>query len=198
MTAALVAHSVTEGPLLWFLNRGTGVALIVILTLSVLLGIVGAGRNAGGALPAFVPQSLHRNLSILALALTTAHAITAVADEFVDIRWWQAISPFGATYKPLWLGLGTLAFDLMVLLAFSTLARRALGHQAWVRIHQLGYAVWPLAFAHGAGIGTDAGLTWVRWLSFGCAGVLLVAIAFRLGRRHPVDAVLPVRMSRSL
>ena len=40
-----------------------------------------------------------------------AHIVSSVVDEYVDIRWWQAFVPYGATYEPLWLGLGAVAVD---------------------------------------------------------------------------------------
>lgn len=177
--------TLTHGPFLWFLNRGTGVILLVVLTLSLALGMLTAGKAAGGLVPRFVPQALHRNLSILALALVLAHIATAVLDTFVDIRWWQALSPVGATYEPLWLGLGTLSFDLMVLVALTTAVRARLGPTGWRRFHLLGYLCWPVAFAHGAGMGTDAGEPWARWIGFGCIAVVGVALTLRLtqGRR---------------
>lgn len=176
--------SLTEGPLLWFLNRGTGVALLVVLTASLALGMLTAGRRAGGMVPVFVPQNLHRNLSILGLALVVLHILTAVADTFVDIRWWQALSPWGATYEPFWLGLGALAFDLMVVLTFTTAVRSRLSPSGWHRVHLLGYAVWPVAFAHGAGIGTDAGEPWARAVGLGCLAVVLLALAVRVRRQQ--------------
>lgn len=176
--------SLTEGPLLWFLNRGTGVALLLVLTASLALGMLTAGRRTGGVVPVFVPQTLHRNLSVLGLALVVLHLVTAVADTFVDIRWWQAISPWGATYEPFWLGLGTLAFDLMVLIAFTSAIRSRLSATGWHRVHLLGYAVWPVAFAHGAGMGTDAGEPWARALGLGCLAVVLVALAVRVRRQE--------------
>ena len=42
-----------EGPLLWFLNRGSGFALLGVLTLTVLLGVLATWR-AGGRSPAGV------------------------------------------------------------------------------------------------------------------------------------------------
>lgn len=177
--------TLTDGPLLWFLNRGSGIAVLVVLSLSLALGMVSAGGRAGGLVPAFVPQNLHRNLSILGLALVVAHAATAVLDTFVDIRWWQALSPWGATYQPLWLGLGTLSFDLMIIVALTTAAKTRFSARAWHRVHLLGYATWPVAFAHGAGIGTDADQAWARWIAAGCTAVVVAGLALRLthGRR---------------
>lgn len=176
--------ALTDGPLLWFLNRGTGVALLVVLSVSLALGILSAGRRAGGLLPAFVSQTLHRNLSLLALALVGLHAATAVLDTFVDIRWWQALSPWGATYQPFWLGLGTLSFDVMLVVAFTTALRSRLSPRSWHRVHLLGYASWPVAFAHSAGIGTDAGEPWARWVGAGCLTLVALATVARLSRRR--------------
>lgn len=184
--------TLTDGPLLWFLNRGTGLVLLVVLTLSLTLGILSTAGKAGRRIPAFVSQNLHRNLSILGLALVLAHAITAVVDSYVDIRWWQALSPWGATYEPFWLGAGTLAFDLMLVVALSTAVKRRMSARAWRRIHLLGYAAWPVAFAHGAGIGTDAGEPWARWLGAACLGLVLVAVAGRLTLGRRTRAVAPV------
>jgi len=156
--------------------------VLVLLTLSLALGILGAGRQAGGHVPVFVPHALHRNLSVLALVLTAAHALTAVIDTYVDIRWWQVFSPVGGSYRPLWLGLGALAFDLMLLVALTSAARHRLGPVAWRRIHLLGYAVWPIAFAHGAGIGTDAETPWARWVALACVVLLALAVIVRVGR----------------
>lgn len=169
-------------PLLWFLNRATGVVVLVALTASIVLGVLGAGRSSGGRVPAFLSQHLHRNLSILALGLTAAHAVTAVVDEYVDIRWWQVFVPAGATYEPFWLGLGTLAWDLMVLVALTTWARGRLSHRAWHRIHLLGYLIWPTALAHGAGIGTDAGARSSVLLAAGCVTAVLLSVAIRVLR----------------
>lgn len=174
--------ALTDGPLLWFLNRGTGIVLLVVLSVSLALGMVSTGASAGNRVPAFVPQNLHRNLSILGLALVLAHALTAVVDTFVDIRWWQALSPWGATYEPFWLGLGTVAFDLMLVVALSTAVKSRLSVRAWRRVHLLGYAAWPVAFVHGAGIGTDAGEAWARWIAAGCLTLVLAALVARLTR----------------
>ena len=106
--------------MLWFLNRGTGFVLLGVLTATVLLGVLAARGRAGSLLPAFVSRSLHRNLSLFGAALLVAHIATAVLDEFVDIRWWHALVPYGAGYEPLWVAVGTLATDLIVAVLVTT------------------------------------------------------------------------------
>ena len=69
--------------------------------------------------------------------MLVAHVVTAVVDKYVDIRWWQALVPVGATYEPLWLGLGTLSLDLVAAVTVTSLLRTRLGHRSWRTVHLL-------------------------------------------------------------
>jgi sulfoxide reductase heme-binding subunit YedZ len=169
-----------NSPLLWFANPGTGFVLLVLLTLTVLLGVLATRGDAGRRVPRFLTQGVHRNLSLLATLLLGVHVFTAVADEYVDIRWWQAVWPVGASYQPLWLGLGSLALDLAVVVVLTSLLRHRLSHGAWRLLHLLTYPIWVLALAHGLGIGTDARTGPGLWTCVACAGVVALAIAGRL------------------
>lgn len=168
-----------DGPLLWFVNRGSGLVLLVLLTLTTVLGVLATRGDTGRGLPRFVTQSLHRNLGLLSVVLLTVHVVTAVADQYVDIRWWQALVPVGATYRPLWLGLGTLALDLVVVVVVTSLLRRRLPHRPWRVVHVSAYAAWALSVAHGLGIGTDAGAPFMRWPSLACVGLVGAAVTVR-------------------
>jgi sulfoxide reductase heme-binding subunit YedZ len=103
-----------DGPLLWYLNRGSGVVALVLLTFTTVLGVLALGGRPGSRVPRFVVQSVHRNVALLAVLTLLLHVVTAVADEYVDIRWWHALVPFsGALHRP-WLGLGAVALLLLV------------------------------------------------------------------------------------
>lgn len=180
----------SDSAVLWYLNRGTGIVLLSLLSMSVLLGVLGmSGRPAGdgGArMPRFVTLNLHRNLALGSVLLLIAHIVTAVADDYVDIRWWQAIVPFGATYAPLWLALGTLAFDLMVVVVVTSLLRQRIGVRSWRVVHLTSWAAYAASVAHGFGIGTDLRHRddWAMWSIVPTAfsiTVVVVAFAWRLG-----------------
>ncbi len=165
-------------PMLWYLNRGTGVALLVVFTLTTVLGVLSTGRATSVWWPRFVTQGLHRTLSALSVLLLVAHAVVAVVDEFVDIRWWQVVVPFGSAYRPLWLGLGALSLDLTALVLATSLARRWVSHRVWFRVHLTAYLAWLLGVGHGIGIGTDTPRSWLAVLDVAClALVALVASA---------------------
>lgn len=189
----------TDAPLLWFLNRGTGVVLLAVLSASMVLGVLALGGRAagdgGGRLPRFVTQSLHRNLALGSVLLVIAHATTAVVDEYVDIRWWQALVPFGASYEPLWLGLGTFSLDLMVAVSLTSVLRGRMRAGTWKLVHLTSWLAWATGVVHGVGIGTDLRSVdaWTRWAALPSAVsvvVVLLALGWRLtaGRdRHPVS-----------
>ena len=169
----------SDSPMLWYLNRATGSVLLVLLTLVVVLGMLATFGRAGRGVPRFLTQAFHRNLSLLTAALLAAHVLTAVLDTFVDIRWWQAVVPFGASYKPLWLGLGAVAFDVIVVVVLTSLVRTRIGHRGWRAVHLAGYVAWATAVGHGVGIGTDAHTDWSRLLTLACVGTVGLVAAIR-------------------
>ena len=166
--------------LLWFVNRGTGVVLLVLMTVSVALGVLATVRASSVWWPRFVTQALHRNIALLGLALLVAHVTTAIVDGFVDIQWLDAFVPFGAGYRVFWTALGTIALDLTVLVTLTSLARHRFGLRRWRAVHLTTYLAWPLALAHGLGIGTDQRTTWSIALTASCVGIVTGAIAVRL------------------
>jgi sulfoxide reductase heme-binding subunit YedZ len=181
----------TAGPsALWYLTRGTGLVTLVLLTASVVLGIVQVQRWAPEGSPRFVFVSLHRAVSLLVVALLSVHVLTAVLDSFAPIRLVDAVLPFAGTYRPLWLGLGALAFDLILALTITSLLRHRLGLPAWRAVHWLAYACWPVALVHGWGTGSDARTAWMLALTLGCAAAVIGAVGWRIASGRPEYARL--------
>ena len=174
----------TDGPFLWYVNRATGVALLVLLTASVVLGVLASSGRAGGRVPQFVRQDLHRNISLLSVALLVGHVASAILDTFVDIRWWDAFVPVNGGYLPLWLGLGALSLDLLVVIVLTSLVRARLPYRSWWLVHLLSYAAWGLGVAHGIGIGTDetSDVVWGLPLTLACIGAVGLAVVVRVAQ----------------
>ena len=117
MLAATNSHA------LWYLTRATGLVSLLLLTGSVVLGIIGVKRWSSRHWPRFVTGGLHKNVSLLAVAFLAVHVVTAVTDSFVTITWLNVFVPFTGTYRPVWLGLGAVAGDLLIALIITSLAR---------------------------------------------------------------------------
>jgi predicted ferric reductase len=174
---------------LWYLTRATGAAALVLLTLSLTLGIADVQRFASPRLPRFVIDGWHRTTSLLVCVLLAVHIGTSVIDGYAPIRLVDALVPFAGAYRPVWLGLGALALDLMIALIVTSLLRARLGARAWRAVHWLAYACWPVALVHGLGTGSDVRPGWLAWLSLGCTAVVIVAIGVRLADRGAAPGV---------
>jgi len=169
-----------HGPGLWYATRATGLVALLMLTASVLLGLLTAGRFSGERWPRFLTQGLHRNVSLLVLVFLALHVGTTVIDTYTSIPLTAAFVPFASTYKTGWLALGAVACDLLIALVVTSLLRDRLGYLVWRRLHWLAYACWPVAVAHGLGTGTDRSATWVLALTLCCIGGVGVVAAWRI------------------
>lgn len=177
---------------LWYANRATGAVCLVLFTVVVLLGIAVRLRSKIPGLPRFGTVSLHRTLSLSATAFLVLHIAFAIIDGYVSITVVDAIVPFVSDYQPVWLGLGTVAFDLMLAVVITSLLRERIGHRAWRAVHWLAYASWPVALVHGIGIGTDTG---TDWLTVACVAAVIAAFGIRIAHsaraaRHTPAALL--------
>ena len=80
-------------------------------------------------------------------------------------------------------GLGALSLDLVVALIVSSLIRSHLSPRLWRGVHWLAYAAWPLALAHGVGMGSDNGTIWLQAIAAACVGAVLALVGWRQGER---------------
>ena len=169
-----------NGNAVWFLMRGSGVVSLLLLTGVMALGIATYGGVRLGSMPRFATLALHRSLSLLAVVFIAIHVATAVIDPYAAVRLVDVFVPFAAASRPLLVGLGALAVDLVLALVVTGLLRERIGRRAWRAIHWAAYATWPAAFIHSIGIGTDTSSLWLRALAIGCVALIGGAVAWRL------------------
>jgi sulfoxide reductase heme-binding subunit YedZ len=165
---------------LWFISRGSGLVLLVLLTAVVVLGTATRLGWAPPRWPRFVAAELHRTLALFAVALLALHVVTAIADPYVSIGWAATAIPFLSPYRTAAIGLGTLAVDLGGAVLLTSLVRHKLGLRAWRAVHWLAYLAWPAAFGHALSAGADLRTGWVAAVIWGSAVATAIAAAARL------------------
>ena len=168
-----------HGPGLWYATRATGLVTLLLLTASALLGILTAGRFASESWPRSLspgPAPQH---------LAAGPGVPGPACRHHGGRHLH-LHPAGRRVRAIRRGLqGALAEPRGGRLRPAAGAGRdqpgpqRIGYRAWRRVHWLAYACWPVAVAHGLGIGTDRGATWVIALSTACILAVLVTAAWR-------------------
>ena len=184
---------------LWYLGRGTGLVALVMFTVTMVLGIITRSGRAGLGLNRFGLADLHKTASLAGTGLIAVHVGTLLFDPYAQLRLVDLAFPFLATYRPLWLGLGTLAVDVLLVLVATSLLRHRVGPRVFRAVHWTAYAMWPLALVHALGTGTDAGTVWMRAVAATCVLAVAAAVGWRTsgsfaqrGQRR-VPRTLPAR-----
>lgn len=170
---------------LWLATRATGEISLVLFTAVTVLGIATTKGWASSRWPESVVTLLHRNISLLSLVFLVLHVATTVLDGYVPIGWVDAVVPFRSSYRTVWVGLGTVAFDLVLALIVTSLLRRRIPPSLWKGIHWTAYLMWAVSVLHGLGAGSDRTLT--RVLAVAMVASVLAAVAARFITPHRQD-----------
>lgn len=171
-------------PTFWILARASGLTAYVLLTLSMLAGLVVKSRPFGRALKAASATDTHRFLSLLALGAIVIHGLALTLDKTVRINLAALLVPGLSGYRPLATGLGVVATELTALIIVSFPLRRRIGARVWRRLHWATYAVFGLATVHGLTAGTDSSQRWAFGIYLGAVFAVASATAWRV-LAHP-------------
>jgi sulfoxide reductase heme-binding subunit YedZ len=171
--------------LLWYTTRGAGAVSLVLLSTVVVLGLLARLRFETRGWPRFLSAAVHGDLALMSLVFLLLHIVTAVVDPFTHLGLVAAVVPFGSSYRTFWLGLGTIAFELLLAILATSLLRRHIGARTWRSIHWLAYVSWPVAVLHGIGTGTDSSSSWMIVLDIACVGAVAAALIWRVAVAPP-------------
>ena len=180
----------------WYLTRASGIVAWLMLTASVIWGVVLATKAfPERRRPAWL-LDLHRWLGGLTVAFVATHLAALVADNYVTFGTADLLVPFASSWKPGAVALGVVAMWLLVAVEATSLAMRRLPRRVWRWIHLSSYAVFLLGSLHAALAGTDR-TTWLYQVT-AVASIAAVAWAaiYRLTHRRPTRAATtPTRRS---
>jgi predicted ferric reductase len=180
----LAATSVT-----WYAARAGGLLAYLLLSSSVVVGLLLSGRASLRRWPRFALEEVHRFLGILAGSFIVLHGGALLLDGFLPFSLAQLLVPGTAPYRPLEVALGVVAAELLAALAVANHYRTRLSHRFWRRTHYLNFAVWLLALLHGLTAGTDAMTPWALALYGMSAWLVLGLLVHRLSwRAEPAKA----------
>jgi hypothetical protein len=163
-----------------FLLAYSGVFALVALTAAVAAGLAATDRLVVSPAGRVTFQAVHRALSLAALGFLASHVLLEVLARRSHVA--DAVVPFLASGRTLYLGLGTLASDLLLLIALTGVARRRFASHwtaAWRGVHVAAYLAWPLAILHGL-LGGRPAKPYVDWSYGACVAAVAVVLVVRL------------------
>lgn len=168
----------------WYFARSAGVVAYLLLSSSVFLGVLLAGKERT-VWPRFAVEEVHRFLGILTGVFIVLHGGSLLLDRVVPIGLGQELVPFTSPYRPLAVGLGVTAMELIAAVGISNRFRRSLPYGFWRKVHYLTLPAWLLASLHGVLAGTDRADPWFAALA---AGVFCAVAVAALARFSPKRA----------
>jgi methionine sulfoxide reductase heme-binding subunit len=157
-----------------------GIIALVLLTASLVLGVAVNQRRELPRAVRYPSRRLHENVSFLALGFLLIHVLTAIGGPFSGPGLLVVVIPFIAGPGRLWLGLGAIAFDLLVAVIVTSALRRRIGRRAWRIVHWTSYACWPAAEAHSLGFGFGFRSGRLFDLAIACLVAVVAAACWRL------------------
>jgi ferredoxin-NADP reductase len=164
----------------WYVTRSSAILAWVLMSLSVIWGVLLSTRifrkvDSPGHL-----QDLHRYFGSVALILIGVHMGSLMLDGWLHFTPGQVLIPGHAFYRPVPVALGIVAFYLLVIVYGSSLVRKWLPPRFWKFLHYFNYASVLLVSFHAGLTGTDAGRWWYLSVSVVIISLTATAIVVRL------------------
>ena len=169
----------------WYSSRILGFLGYWALTGSVIYGLLMSTGILDAIAHRAVSFSLHQELSAVAIGLIAMHGAVLALDTFIQQSVYELVVPFAGPYRPVWVGVGQLAFYLMVVVYASFYLRNHIGQRGWRLLHYTTFLAFVGGTCHGLMAGTDTSAPWAMWSYVGAS----VAVVFLLGYRITLSVV---------
>jgi sulfoxide reductase heme-binding subunit YedZ len=172
----------------WLASRAAGIVGFTALGIVSILGLVSALKLVAPATVARL-RPWHERLAITGLVAIALHGALLLLDPWLHPGLLGVFVPFTMGYRPLWTGLGIIAFYCLAAFGLSFYQRRRIGARRWRSAHRFASLAFVLGGLHGLMAGTDARSPLLLGLIIGFFVIITIMVAARaLG--------LPVKKAR--
>jgi predicted ferric reductase len=170
----------------WFIARITGLTAFAVLSLSVLSGEALRTSVLDFLAKNRAVRKLHDFTTPLWLPLVFAHVIALLFDKTARIQPINVVVPFVTDYGQLPIGLGTVAFDIVMIVTITSWLRSKMNNTLWTWIHRTSYIGFVALFFHAALSGTDFDAPLVSAIAWStAAGLAILGISRIVWGRLP-------------
>lgn len=172
------------GTVPWMLSRVSGIVAFVLLSGSVIFGLLMSTKAADGVLSRPFVYTIHQFLSVLTLTFLGIHGGSLLFDGFLHFGPADVLIPFATAYRPFWVGLGIISAWATAIVTASFWMRGRIGQKAWRKLHYASFGAYVLSLVHGVTAGTDTGLPLVSWTYIGSLALVAALLVYRIGLRN--------------
>jgi hypothetical protein len=167
--------------LMHFMLFYAGVFALIGLTAAVGVGLLASDRIVMTPSGRIIAQAVHRAVSFGAVGFLLIHIVTEIIAGRSQAA--DAVLPFLDHGRTLYLGLGTIASDLFVLILVTGILRARFATVrptwAWRALHSAAYLAWIMGIVHGLLAGRTA-KPYVDWSYGACVAAVGLALIVRV------------------
>jgi hypothetical protein len=169
----------------WYVSRSTALVAYLLLTGSVVWGLILSTKIVKEVTPPPLAMSIHNFISWLALTFAGLHAYLLLFDRYYTYRLRDLAIPFIGPYKPLAVGLGVGAFWVFLAASASFSVKKQIGQGLWRAIHIMTFPAFGLLTLHGMLAGTDSSNPGMLLVYAICGGLVVLLTLFRVFSLEP-------------
>lgn len=184
----------------WLASRASGLLALVLVTISVGLGLMMAGKVMRRPGLSRKLMAIHEQTAVAGIVAIAVHGITLLGDPWLNPGIGGIAVPFTIGFRPLFTGIGIVGGYLAALLGLSFYFRKRIGAKVWRKAHRATVVVYLLGLVHAFGAGTDASAAWFRYWALATTPALVGLFAHRLfhtrqakHKPRPAHARRPIR-----
>ena len=182
----------------WLASRAAGIVGFTALGIVSVLGLVSALKLVSPATAARL-RPFHERLALTGLGAIAVHGLLLLLDPWLHPGVTGILIPFTMGYRPLWTGLGIIAFYALAAFGLSFYQRKRIGARRWRSAHRFASIAFVLGGVHAFFAGTDARSPLLMGIILGffaLVAVLGAARAFGLPARKQAPRPRPPAAAR--
>jgi methionine sulfoxide reductase heme-binding subunit len=171
---------VTFDQLLWLTSRAAALTAFFLLAASLISGQALRSAMFEGTIRNRDLSNLHRFLTVCWVPFVALHVLAMTLDAVARISPIDLVIPFQVSYAGFAIGLGTIGFDLLLIVTVTSYVRRHLDPLAWRWLHRLSYPMFGVFALHALLSGTDFARSFVLAPAAGVVAFIVIVSLARL------------------
>jgi predicted ferric reductase len=176
---------VTQNPgmsstLIWYTARASGIVTLMLVSASVLFGLLMSTTLVDTRTRLAWVLDLHRFLGATAVAFLVLHVGSILLDSYVHFGLIEVLVPFTGTWHPVAVAWGIVSLYLLAAVEITSLLRARLSLRLWRSSHYLNFPLFGFAMLHGLTVGSDRQSALLRGACVAIIASCLVLVIIRI------------------
>jgi predicted ferric reductase len=164
----------------WYIARSSGIVSWMLMSASVVWGLLLSARVLNRHTTPGWLLDLHRYLGAAAIVFTAIHIGGLVGDNWLHVGWNEVLVPMGSKWRPGAVAWGVASFYLLLAIEITSLLKPRLPRRVWRATHYLSFPLFIASTVHGLQAGKDVHTRAYEWLTVVTVTIVIVQLTIRV------------------